>query len=131
MHSFRAAVEAKDLVAVADLLADDVVFYSPIAFKPYEGKPIVSKILETVFTIFEDFHYQHEIGADDADLYALVFGARVDDKQLQGCDFIRTNAEGKIDHFTVMLRPLSATTHFAAKMKVAFEAAMADLAAQA
>ena len=104
-------------------LADDVVFVSPIAFSPYVGKPIVGTILRTVFTIFEDFHYEYEIGEPDAERHALVFAAKVGDKQLQGCDFLHIDADGKIDHFTVMLRPLSATLAFAEKMKIAFTAA--------
>jgi len=42
MHSFRKAVEARDEAAIEALLADDVVFTSPVAFKPYPGKPITA-----------------------------------------------------------------------------------------
>ena len=125
MHPFRAAVEAGDVDAMIACLADDVTFVSPIAFTPYEGKAIVGVILRTVFTIFEDFRYEYEIGNADDERHALVFAARVGDKQLQGCDFLHMGADGMIDHFTVMLRPLSATVAFAEKMKVAFAAATA------
>lgn len=37
MHPFRQAVEARDEDAMVALLADDVVFTSPVAFKPYPG----------------------------------------------------------------------------------------------
>lgn len=40
MHKFRQAIEARDLDGAIALLADDVVFRSPIAHKPYAGKDI-------------------------------------------------------------------------------------------
>ena len=125
MHAFRRAVEARDLDAAIALLADDVVFRSPIAHKPYRGKDVVGLILRTVVTVFEDFRYEQEIGADDADRHALIFAAAVDGLQLQGCDFVHTDADGRIDEFTVMLRPLNAVQAFAAKMGAAFQAAIA------
>ncbi|MBS9536278.1 nuclear transport factor 2 family protein [Mycobacterium sp. M1] len=92
---------------------------------PYTGKDIVGLILRTVLTVFEDFRYEHEIGAPEADRHALTFATAVDGLQLQGCDFVHTNADGLIDEFTVMLRPLKAVQAFAAKMGAAFQAAMA------
>lgn len=121
MHPFRKAVEARDLEAVDALLADDVVFTSPVAFKPYEGKPITSAILATVIEVFEDFHYVREIGEDDASDHALVFEARVDGKAITGCDFIHTGADGLIDDLMVMVRPLSAAHALAEQMGARFE----------
>ena len=57
MHSFRKAVEDRDEAAIQALLADDVVFTSPVAFKPYAGKPITAAILRGVLRVFEDFRY--------------------------------------------------------------------------
>jgi ketosteroid isomerase-like protein len=51
----RAAVEARDLDALVTLLADDVVFRSPIVHKPYHGPQAVRALLEGVLSIFEDF----------------------------------------------------------------------------
>ena len=41
-HPFRKAVEEHDEAAIQALLADNVVFTSPVAFKPYVGKPITA-----------------------------------------------------------------------------------------
>ena len=49
MHPFRAAVEARDPAAIEALLADNVVFTSPVAFTPYSGKPITAAILLILF----------------------------------------------------------------------------------
>jgi hypothetical protein len=67
--------------------------------------------------VFEDFRYVREIGADDARDHALVFEARVGDKQLQGCDFIELDDRGAISELTVMVRPLSAAIALADAMK--------------
>ena len=102
---FRKAVEAKDLDAMREALADDVVFHSPITFKPYEGRESVSMLLGVVFRTFEDFRYTDELDRDD--VKALVFKARVGDKEVEGLDLLRIDGDGKIADFTVMVRPLS------------------------
>src|SRR5277367_2133379 len=53
-HPFRKAVEEHDEAGIAALLADNVVFTSPVAFKPYVGKPITAAILRGVLRVFED-----------------------------------------------------------------------------
>jgi hypothetical protein len=117
MVPFRAAVEANDLKAAVGLLADDVTFRSPIVFKPYQGRDEVALLLQAVSRVFEDFRYVREIGAPDAHDHALVFQARVGSRQIEGCDFLHTNADGLIDEFAVMVRPLSAALALAEAMK--------------
>jgi hypothetical protein len=124
MHPFRAAVEAKDVDAISRLFADDVVFRSPIAHKPYEGRDMVALILGAVIQVFEDLTYEREIGDETASDHALVFNARIGELSIQGCDFLHTREDGLIDEFTVMLRPLKATMAFAEKMSVKFAEAM-------
>jgi ketosteroid isomerase-like protein len=121
MHAFRTAVEARDLDALSDLLAEDVVFTSPVAHKPYPGKPITAAILRGVLRVFEDFRYVREIGDADGPDHALVFTATVNGKQLNGCDFLHVNEEGKIDDFMVMVRPLSAANALAEAMAAQFD----------
>lgn len=130
MHPFRAAVEARDEAAIEALLADNVVFTSPVAFKPYPGKAITAAILRAVIQVFEDFRYVREIGEADARDHALVFEAAVDGKQLTGCDFLHLDADGKIDELMVMVRPLSAATALAARMGERFEQIAAEATAQ-
>lgn len=131
MHPFRKAVETQDFSALETLFAADVVFRSPIAHKPYQGREVVGAILGAVVQVFEDFSYEREIGEPGAADHALIFNATVGGLQIQGCDFLHTNADGLIDEFTVMLRPLKAVTLFAEKMGAKFAEAMAAMAAQA
>ncbi|MGZ4276484.1 MAG: nuclear transport factor 2 family protein [Solirubrobacteraceae bacterium] len=115
MHPFRAAVEARDLDAAVALLTDDVVFRSPVVFRPYVGREAVAPILRAVADVFEDFRYVREIGADRD--HVLVFEARVGDRDIEGCDVIRAGAGGLIDELTVLVRPLSATLALAEAMR--------------
>ena len=117
--SFRAAVEAGDVAAMQATLADDVVFRSPVAHKPYEGKAITAAILANVFEVFEDFHYVRELG-DDAG-HALVFEATVSGLQITGCDFLVLDDNGLITDFMVMVRPLKAAHALADAMGARFE----------
>ena len=107
MNAFRAAIEARDIDAVAALLADDVEFRSPVVFKPYRGRDAATMLLSAVAEVFEDFSYTRELGAPDARDHALVFQARIGDRQLEGCDFLHVGEDGLIDELMVMVRPLS------------------------
>jgi len=121
MHPFRDAVEARDEAAMVALLADDVVFTSPVAFKPYPGKPITAAILRAVLRVLEDFRYIREIADANGRDHALVFEATVSGKKVTGCDFIHLNDAGLIDDFMVMVRPLSAATALAEAMGGQFD----------
>ncbi len=103
---FRAAVEARDLDAMAAALAPGVVLHSPVTFKPFEGRAAVAQLLAILLEIFEDFHYTDELAGEGA--HALVFRARVGERTVEGLDLLRRDASGLIDDFTVMVRPLSA-----------------------
>jgi limonene-1,2-epoxide hydrolase len=120
---FRAAVEARDLDAAVALLAPDVVFRSPIVHRPYHGPEAVRALLEGVLAVFEDFRYERAIGAPDSPDHALVFATRIGDRELQGCDFLHENADGLIDEFTVMVRPLTGAHALAEAMRAHFEGA--------
>ena len=119
MHPFRKAVEAGEFADIERLLADDVVFTSPVVFKPYPGKAITAAILRGVSRVFTDFEYVREI-ADGRD-HALVFKAKVGDKEIHGCDFLHMDEDGRIDDLMVMVRPLSAALALSEAMGAQFE----------
>lgn len=129
MHPFRVAVEAQDLEAAVALMSDDVVFRSPVVFKPYQGRDAVAMLLGAVARVFEDFRYEREIGAPDAPDHALVFRAHVGDRELEGCDFLHTNEQGLIDELCVMVRPMSGVHALAEAMKAQLELVQGGLRA--
>ncbi len=122
-HPFRKAVEERDEAGIAALLADDVVFTSPVAFKPYVGKPLTAAILRGVLRVFEDFHYVREIHDSNGRDHAFVFETKISGVpgvNLTGCDFLHFNDQGLIDDFMVMVRPLSAATALSEAMGAQF-----------
>jgi ketosteroid isomerase-like protein len=108
MHPFRAAVEAHDAEAAAAVLADDVVFRSPVVFKPYTGRSAAAAVLAAALRVFDDFVYEVELTSEDGRDHALMVRARVDRKDIQGCDCLRHDQDGRVVQLTVMVRPLSA-----------------------
>ena len=112
-HPFRKAIEERDEAGIQAMLAADVVFTSPVAFKPYVGKPITAAILRGVLRVFEDFHYVREIHDSNGRDHAFVFETRISGVagvKVTGCDFLHLNEQGLIDDFMVMVRPLSGAT---------------------
>ena len=106
------------------LLADEVVFTSPVAFKPYVGKPITAAILRGVMRIFEDFRYVREIHGGSGGDHALVFETGIvgaPGVKITGCDFLHVNEDGLIDDFMVMVRPLSGAKALSEAMGAQFE----------
>jgi hypothetical protein len=113
---YRAAVERRDLTAVGELLAAQVVFHSPVTFHPFLGRDTVTRLLAEVIEVFEDFRFTDELAMDGA--HALIFRANVADteREIEGIDLLRFDEQGLIADFTVMLRPLSALVPFAQAM---------------
>jgi hypothetical protein len=107
MHPFGTAVEQRDEAAIQAMLAEAVVFTSPVSVQPYVGKSVTAAILLAVLRVFENFHYVREIADSGGRDCALVFETTVSGNTLTGCDFLHFDDEGLIDDFMVMLRPLS------------------------
>jgi SnoaL-like domain len=102
---FRAAIERRDLDGMVAALADDVVLHSPVSFKPFEGKEAVARLFEILLRTFEDFRYTDELAGEE--VHALIFRARVGDRDVEGLDLVRPGPDGRIVDFTVMVRPLT------------------------
>ncbi|MCW2986285.1 MAG: nuclear transport factor 2 family protein [Conexibacter sp.] len=121
---FRAGVEAGDVEAALAALSPDVVFHSPAVFQEYRGIEVVSGLLRLVFETFEDFRYTDALSGDgDAPVHALIFRARVGDRDLEGLDLMRVGPDGLIADFTVMVRPASGLMALAQALGPKVEAA--------
>jgi len=114
-HPFRLAVEAKDLEAARATLREDVVLHSPILFRGFEGREMVSAVLTQVAATLEDLIYIDEL--HEGSSVALRFKANVGDRELEGIDFLELEDDGKVAELTVFMRPLSAINAFNEQMK--------------
>ena len=118
------------------LLADDVVFLSPIVFTPQEGKDLTTMYLSAAGATFTgdephefttggpdggtgSFHYVKEVMSGNTAV--LEFESTVDGVLVNGIDMITCDDDGKIVEFKVMLRPLKAINLMHAKMKAMIE----------
>lgn len=101
-------VQSRDAAALDDLLADDVVFHSPVVHRPQQGKAITMLYLQGATQVLNNgqFRYLREIvGPRDA---VLEFATEIDGVQINGVDLIRWDDSGRIVDFKVMVRPLKA-----------------------
>jgi hypothetical protein len=106
----------RDASALDALLADAVVFHSPVVHTPQVGKSITRKYLAAALHVFvnETFRYVREvIGPRDA---VLEFQVTIDGIDVNGVDMITWDDAGQIVEFKVMLRPLKAVNLIHQKM---------------
>ena len=116
MQAWREAIEARDLETLMGLLAQDVVFRSPAVFTPYHGREQVGVLLAAVGEVLTDVRFERQLSSEDGADHALVFRARVGDRQVEGCDFLHVDDEGRIDELVVVLRPLTGLVALAEAM---------------
>jgi hypothetical protein len=101
-------VRSRDITALKALLADDVVFESPVVHTPQNGNAITIKYLAAGLHVLNNgsFEYLNEwLGPHSA---VLEFQSSCDGILINGVDMITWNDEGLITHFKVMIRPLKA-----------------------
>jgi hypothetical protein len=108
IESWHRLIEERNVAGLDDILADDAVFHSPVVHTPQEGKQLTKLYLSAAIMVLgnSNFKYVREvIGESDA---VLEFTAEIDGIHINGVDMVHWNADGKIDDFKVMIRPLKA-----------------------
>ena len=108
IKTWHAIVQSRDMQGLQDLLADDVVFHSPVVHTPQKGKTITALYLRGAMHTLNNEHFRYEreiIGAHDA---ALEFVSEIDGIHINGVDLMRWRDDGRIIDFKVMVRPLKA-----------------------
>jgi hypothetical protein len=99
---------SRDASGLDALLAEDVVFHSPVVHTPQRGRKLASLYLGAAFRVFfnPSFRYVREIvGPSDA---MLEFEVEIDGVAVNGVDLLKWDAAGQIVDFKVMIRPLKA-----------------------
>ena len=116
LSSWHALVKSRDTKGLGALLADDVVFHSPVLHAPQVGKAITAHYLAAAFHVFfnETFKYIREISSShDA---VLEFQVEIDAIIVNGVDMLKWNDDGQIIEFKVLIRPLKAINLIHQKM---------------
>jgi hypothetical protein len=114
--------KSKSASGLDELLADDVVFHSPVVHTPQSGKAITKLYLGAALQVLnnDSFRYVREVrGASEA---VLEFVVTIDDVIVNGVDIVRWNEQGRIVEFKVMLRPLKGINIVHQKMASMLEA---------
>lgn len=116
LETWHRLVRTQDPAGLNTLLAEDVVFHSPLMHSPQRGRRLTAMYLGAAFRVFcnPTFRYVREIvGASDA---MLEFETEIDGILVNGVDIIRWNDADQIVDFKVMLRPLKAINLIHQKM---------------
>lgn len=108
LQTWHEIVRTGDARLLASLLADEVVFHSPVVHTPQRGRAITSMYLGAALRVFGagTFRYVREV-VDDRDAM-LEFVVDLDGIEVNGVDILRWNDAQQIVDFKVMLRPLKA-----------------------
>ena len=122
LHTWHELVRTRNAKGLAALLADDVVFHSPVVHTPQVGKAVTQQYLAAASHVFFDasFRYVRELtGPHDA---VLEFQVTIDGIAVNGVDMLKWNDEGQITEFKVMVRPLKAINLIHQKMAAMLQA---------
>jgi ketosteroid isomerase-like protein len=101
-------IKTKDAAGLDNILAENVVFHSPIVHTPQEGKPITILYLTAALYVFnnESFKYIREVISGNNAF--LEFSTVIEGITVNGVDMITWGKDGRITDFKVMIRPLKA-----------------------
>jgi ketosteroid isomerase-like protein len=101
-------LETKDAAGLDNILADNVVFYSPVVHTPQMGKTITKLYLTAAFYVFNNGHFQYLREVISGNNAFLEFSTEIEGIYINGVDMITWGEDGRITEFKVMIRPLKA-----------------------
>jgi hypothetical protein len=122
LSTWHELVKSRNARDLDSLLADEVVFHSPVVHAPQVGKAITIQYLSAAFHVFfnESFRYVREVtGPTDA---VLEFQVDIDGISVNGVDMLKWDAQGRIVEFKVLIRPLKAINLIHQKMAAMLQA---------
>jgi hypothetical protein len=108
IEQWLAVAKAGDPAGLEALLSDDVVFLSPVVHAPQRGKAITTLYLAAAMKVLGNPEFRYVGQWSGPDSAVLEFATAIDGVAVEGVDIIGWNAEGRVDRFKVMIRPLKA-----------------------
>jgi hypothetical protein len=108
LETWHRIVVTQDPGGLHALLADDVVFHSPVVHTPQRGKALTTRYLDAALHVFfsPSFRVVRKLFGDTDAM--LEFETEVDGVTINAVDIVKWNPAGQIVDFKVMVRPLKA-----------------------
>jgi hypothetical protein len=108
MTAWHKLVKDRDAAGLDNILAENVIFHSPVVHTPQVGKPITLLYLTAALHVLnnDSFKYLREVVSGSNAV--LEFHTVIDGITINGVDMITWGKDGKITDFKVMIRPLKA-----------------------
>jgi hypothetical protein len=110
LADWHALVRERDMIALENVLAEDVSLGAPPYWDKLQGRPLVHHLLGLIIQNIEDFTYHrewHDDSRGEGEI-ALEFRGHVGELDVQGIDLITLDEHGKIQNLDVMIRPMNA-----------------------
>ncbi len=108
LATWHKILEEKDAAGLDSLLADNVVFHSPVVHTPQAGKEITKLYLSAALYVFNNGHFKYLREITSGRDAVLEFCTEIDGIYINGVDMITWGEDGRITEFKVMIRPLKA-----------------------
>jgi hypothetical protein len=104
VESFVDSMHGADKDALSGILAEDVVMYGPLGDEPVTGREAVLEAMRNVGEVATDLTYKEVLSG--VTHHAAYFRLQIEDTVVNGMDYIRLDADGKIAEVTIWWRPL-------------------------
>ncbi|BBX02562.1 hypothetical protein BST36_11150 [Mycolicibacterium moriokaense] len=95
-----------DKDTLSEILAEDVLLYGPLGDEPLSGREEVLEAMRAVGTAATDLRYKEVLSGETH--HAAYFRLQIEDTVVDGMDYIRLDANGKIAEVTIWWRPMPA-----------------------
>ena len=99
-------VKNRDYNLLESILADDIIFYSPVVYTPQKGKQLALQYLMAASEVFNSSSFKYDKEVIGRSNTSLEFSLTLDNTDINGIDLISWDESGKILEFKVFIRPL-------------------------
>ncbi|NIB42486.1 nuclear transport factor 2 family protein [Pseudomaricurvus alkylphenolicus] len=105
VDAFFSMAASKDMTALEDWMADEVVFHTPRFHKPITDREHAKAAITGFVGLVEDLNYSDQRHWVDGNELVFEFKGRVGKFELQGVDLISLDEDGKIKELSAIIRP--------------------------
>jgi len=103
-----------DTDALAHVLAEDVAITGPLSGEPLTGREAVTAAIQDLSAMATDLSYKEILSGETH--HAAFFQLQIDDTTVDGMDYIRLDADGKIAEIIIFWRPLPSAVEMQARL---------------